>query len=738
MFGLTAGGVLVYFAPGFFQERKTKFCVSIFACLSSFCILTGLLSLFFVPALFNRLGLIKILMPVLYGILSLQFMAIGVCLSLALSRFPAQVGKIYGVNLIGSALGCVGVIFILNNLNAPSAIFWTAGLCALSALLFAMEAGTKAIFKFFLAAIVALFIVFSAINSYFDIIRPVWAKGMLWPTAPFYRKWNFFSYITLDLPSVKPFGWGYSPNISSYPIKTQELMLLIDEGAGTVLTRFDDPKDLEYLKLDISSIAHYVRAHNDVLVIGSGAGRDLLTAAIFGAKNITGVEMNQDVVDIAFNKFKNFSYGINKFPQINIKVDEGRSFVSRSKNKYDLIQASMVDTGAAAAQGAFALSENSIYTTDAWIIFLEHLTDKGILTFSRWYSSRDPTETYRLLTLAKASLRYLGIRDIRSHVALVRNPPSVNTRWEIGTILVSMAPFSSADLENLKKACDDLRFELVLSPEKCTDDNIKSILQAEEDRYKLANLSANIDPTSDNRPFYFYFSNFRDIFSRAPAYQGAAILKKSLLMIIIYALFFLIVPLSYYRIAKIKSGMFSFAAIVYFSGIGFAFMFIEIPLIQRLGMFLGHPVYGFTVVLFGLLSACGIGSFIAKSMVTRLKVVFSFCALLALIFFAAYMLPCFLRMMDSWGMTGKIFISFLCTAVLGLFMGIPFPLMMARFFNSESNERLLYWAVNGFTSVCGSAFALIVSIHFGFQAAILAGGALYLAAFLSYLIFQPD
>lgn len=732
LFGLTVGALIVYLASKVFLLKSTKAHITIYSYISSIAILISLLSLFYLPAKLSLAKMSYLLMPFLYVILALPFITIGINLALCLTRFPEHIGKIYSSNLIGSALGCIGAIVILNVFNGPSAILFLACLTALSALLFALDSKGSGSLKLVCILTMVFFALLALKNGYSNSIRPSWTRGSLKRPA-FYDKWNFFSYITIRRPSRRPFGWGFSPNIVNTKIRTQELMLLIDEGAGTVLTRFNNLSDLEYLKLDVSASVYHIRDNADVLVIGSGGGRDLLTARLFGAKKIVGVEINKDIVDTVFNKLKDFSGNISRYPEISVVTEEGRSFVSGSGEKYNVIQASMVDSFAAFANGAFALTENSLYTKEAWVIFLNHLKEDGILTFTRWYFKDDPTEIYRILTLANSSLREIGIKDTRKNIALVRYIwPRSRKNMGVGTILVSRTPFTQPEIERLRSACNDLKFELVLSPNNADDSNFISILQNVDDTYQLDNISANINPPTDDKPFFFYFSRFKSLFAGNPQEKGVIVLRKLFLMILIFAVFFILVPSMYQPRTKGFSDINGYM-VAYFSSIGLGFMLIEIPLMQRLGIFLGHPIYGLTVVLFSLLFSCGVGSYLTKYLNTGRKAILPFIALLILIFMISSILPAVVKISTPYAMTMKILISVVVLVFMGLFMGMPFPLAMKIAGKDEKSPRVLYWGINGFTSVCGSACALVILINFGFKMTMLTGFICYLVALLALL-----
>ena len=136
------------------------------------------------------------------------------------------------------------------------------------------------------------------------------------------------------------------------------------------------------------------------LVIGPGGGWDIARAISGGSRDVTGVEINPIIATTVMRqRFANESHRIYFRPEVHIFVEDGRSFVRRSPRHYQVIQATLVDTWAASAAGAFALSENYLYTTDAFRDYLNHLTDDGLIVFTRW-GFDPPRESLRLISLA--------------------------------------------------------------------------------------------------------------------------------------------------------------------------------------------------------------------------------------------------------------------------------------------------------------------------------------------------
>ena len=272
-----------------------------------------------------------------------------------------------------------------------------------------------------LAAVVGLV----TLNAYTAAIRVRFAKGRV-EFQNLFEGWNSFSRIAV-LPrrggKENPYAWGLSP-LYKGPAGEQ-LALDIDSLAGTPLVKFDgDPKspELEHLRHDITALAYVLRGGRNTLVIGPGGGRDVLTALTFGSSNIAAVELNPIIVDVVNNHFGDFTGRLYQRPEVHLTIDDGRHFVRTTGQTFGLVQLALVDTWASTAAGAFALSENTLYTTEAFKDYLNRLEPDGVLTVTRWMES-PPRETLRVVSLAREALHELGVDDVRGRVMVAGTPP---------------------------------------------------------------------------------------------------------------------------------------------------------------------------------------------------------------------------------------------------------------------------------------------------------------------------
>ncbi len=386
MFGMTAGALVVFLSAKLFPTEQTSRSMALSSLWFSITTLGSFLFIWFLPNLTSN---ILLMVTASYVASAIPFAMSGIIVCLALTRFPAQLSKLYASDLAGASAGCILLIYLLNLTDAGSVIFAACCLVMLAAWMFAPAEFQKLKRAAWISMLLLIFFgvsSFSAINQK-PIFHFSWTKGNAKPN-PLYVKWNSFSRIqVLPDSSKRPFGWGFSPLVDLGP-STEELYMDIDGSAGTVLTWFDgNLSNVEHLKYDITNFAHHLIKNADIFVIGVGGGRDILSALAFQQKSVTGVEINENILGVMNEKFGDFTGHLDKDPRVILINDEARSYLVRQQKQFDIIQASLIDTWAATAAGAFVLAENSLYTLDAWKIFLQRLTDTGILSFSRWYSA---------------------------------------------------------------------------------------------------------------------------------------------------------------------------------------------------------------------------------------------------------------------------------------------------------------------------------------------------------------
>ncbi len=508
------------------------------------------------------------------------------------------------------------------------------------------------------------------------------------------------------------------------------------------MTRFDgDLGEIEHLKYDVTNIVHYVRQQSKVLVIGAGGGRDILSCLAFGQDSVLAVELNENILRVVNGRFGDYTGHLDRYPNVRFVADEARSFVAGSSEEFDVIQVSLIDTFAATAAGAFVLAENGLYTIEAWKLFLQHLTGDGVLTFSRWYFRDYPGEVYRLVSLAAGAIQEAGDRDPRSRIIVVRYIPQ-GEPVGVGTILVGKRPFTVAEQETVQAVAERMGFEVVLDPGHAIDPVFAGIASGQDARTAGESLPIDITPPTDDKPFFFHMLRLRDAFRPSSWNQAAnrtnmaavSILAVLLLVVTVLTLACFVIPLR--LTAKRTHLRGNRLLFLFFIAIGLGFMLVEVSQMQRLIVFLGHPTYGLTVVLFTLLLSGGMGSFLTNRTANaglRRGGLWTLAALLAVILVFGILTPRALPAFAGHGTPTRIALAAAMLFPLGLLMGSAFPLGMRL---ASGRDRALtpwLWGMNGAASVCASVLAVAVALSAGISAAYWLGFLCYAAAFVAFL-----
>ena len=745
MFGMAVGALAVYLRPQVFTPARLQRHLALGTLWFAIGIVVSFLTHVLVPFLPHAtvLGLLSVVLT--YVVLCVPFTFSGIVVALALTRFPRQVSALYAADLAGAALGCALLGPLLRVTDAPTAVIVTAAIAGAAALIFATEVRTRSLLRA-CAAVTLVLAGFSVWHTYMvrrdsPWLRLIWVKGG-YEKPPIAERWNSFSRIRVfGDPNrlISPSGWGMSRTIPP-ALRTRELHMDIDSNAGTEVTKWDgNPAALEHLKYDVTNIAHYIRPQSHVLVVGTGGGRDILSALAFDQRKVTGVEINDNILYFVNGRFGDFTGHLDRHPRVSFVNDEARSYIARMSDRVDIIQISLIDTWAATASGAFVLTENSLYTVEAWRSFLEHLAPRGILSVSRWYFADRPGEVYRIAALASTTLMQMGVTRPGDHYAIVRARPADNPDAPngIGTLLVSRDPLTAQDLDTLEAVAARMQFDIVQSPRHSADDTFAAIADGSRIRDAIATNALDISAPTDNSPFFFHMLRLRDVFdiSRwrdqgAVAFNMKAVGLLGVLLITVATLTALciIVPLLRTRRTIDLTG--ARPHLLFFAAIGFGFMLVEISQVQRLTIFLGHPVYALSVVLFSLLLSSGLGSLstaragdtIAAAMV-RIGI-----TVVVLVAFGV-LTPAAVRAFDGSANTTRILLSIALLFPLGFCMGMAFPLGMRVALRTSPQLAPWLWGINGAASVCASVLAVVIAIGAGISAAFWVGTACYVLAF---------
>jgi hypothetical protein len=446
---------------------------------------------------------------------------------------------------------------------------------------------------------------------------------------------------------------------------------------------------------------------------------------------VTGVEINTSFVKALTGQYRAFT-GIADHPGVRIVNDEARSYLSRSGDHFDTLQMSLIDTWAATGAGAFTLTENGLYTREGWRVFLHVLAPTGVFSVSRWYEPNAFSETTRLLSLGVASLIDLGVNDPREHMVLA-------TSGHIATLMVSPSPFTAADSAALQAAADRYGFAIRVSPwREADDESFRRIAHATTMPGLMAATAhpdLDFSPPSDSRPFFFNMLKPRAFWHRQSLAVGGVangnLLATSTLFVLLAVVAVLIAaivggPLALMGRPVMPRGTFG-AALAYFACIGVGFMCIQIPLLQRLSVYLGHPTYTFSIVLFTMILSAGLGSVwsdridVWKSRVLRALPV----GIAALILLDAVLMPIVLDGTLAFGLAGRTMVAVAFVAPLACVIGCCFPIGMRLVRGHSESVTAWMWGVNGAAGVLASIVAVMISMWLGIGANLIVAAVLY-------------
>jgi SAM-dependent methyltransferase len=638
----------------------------------------------------------------------------GVCITLLLTRLPYGGGWLYAADLLGAALGCLGLIFALLVVDPVSATLWIGAFAACAGWVVVRDGDDVQSLR--LSRAVALTLAIAALahtglaasgQSHFGVF---WAKGRQ-QTGTLFERWNTYSRVRVrPLGETTPFGWGFAHPHST---KIDQHLLDIDADAGTVITRHDgDIGKLSYLKDDVINAAYLVQPPADVAVVGVGGGRDILSALLFGAKRVRGIEINPAIFEVLTDKFAEFSGHLHRHPGVSLVNAEARSYINGSSERYDLVQISLIDTWAATAAGGLTLTENRLYTVEAWDDFYRALNPGGMLSVSRWYKpDMHRGEFYRLVAIAAAALQRQGVpaAELPHHVI------AVNV-GDVVTVITRPDSLTDVQWHGARSRLLAQGFKILLGPDVTFDAVTSTLLSGKADAAFFQSLPENIAPSTDDNPFFFYTARLRDAFTASSSLYGnnnaAIALTRALVVLTLLAcVYYIVVP--FVRLSRRMPLAALTPPVTYFSAIGMGFMLIEISQMQRLMVFLGHPVYSlgvvlFTILLFGGLGSATIGARPARQGAIIVRVV----ALVATLVATGFLTPLVTTWARAESTDMRILVSMLLLAPPAFGMGMMFPLGL-NIWRRHSELLPFFWSANGITSMFASVLGMALSIEVG-------------------------
>lgn len=736
MLGMTAGATTVYLRREQIERRRLDDTVAL-ACMGyAFVLPVVLLILCVLPINMEQSLMPALSLLLITALCTLPFYFSGIALSVILTKYDRPIGKLYAIDLIGAALGCLFVLGGLEIFSAPSIVLLCAVIGGIAAFVFAYGSPTFS-YRRSIAAVCVILIGIVVVNTTTSVgLYQMTTKGKIVPVDwILHERWNSFSRVVVYHGGVgTPLYWGPSPTLPAE--ETLQYWMNIDGDAGTAVRQYAQASDINGLRYDVTNIGYFLRPTGGAAIIGVGGGRDLQSALLFGHERVLGVDVNPVFINLQNDQFKNFA-GLGNNDKVRFVADEARSYLTRSDEKFSVLQMSMIDTWAATGAGAFSLSENGLYTVEAWNVFFSRLKDDGIFTVSRWYNPNNSGEAGRLLSVSVASLLQNGAAEPSKHIALI-------TSGQVCTLLLSKQPFTAQDGETLKRVTSEMQYGLITAPGVVAENEIlRNIVNSRSDgelHNAIKDAVVNYEPATDESPYFFNMLRLDRLGfafnTEAGVLKGNLIATITLVGLIlcltILAIVTIIVPL---RIGTRAKGTDAASKTVmrvgaaYFCLIGAGFMFAEIAMIQKLSVFLGHPVYALGIMLFTIIASTGIGSFLSDRLpLTRqpLNVALPLVTAVAIVV-QKFLLSALVAGMITQPIGTKGLLCVVSIFPLGILFGSFFPTGMKMFKPLVADDTPWFWALNGIFGVLSSALAVFVSIYFGISVNFFIAALCYLA-----------
>lgn len=724
LFGIAIGGIIVYARERTFTGPRMQDYVGFFALAFALSIIAFTVFLVYFP--FRSLHVLSV--PLLIFVSAIPFLLANVCLSIIFTAKSTDIARLYFFDLMGAGIGVGIAILFLEFFSAVNVMLLTGTMLLLSTYFFLYH---RPVLRRSLGAAAVVILGLTFLNSAGGSFGLPYGK-IDSNQAFSYDKWNSFSRITVtDGPGTWESYGDMPESLAEYLIdvrsKVARRTIQIDAGAATEVTGFNgDFASVAYLQKDLSAAAYAVRNSGSSLIIGPGGGRDVLMALGSGY-TVRGAEINPIIVnDLMRDELREFSGDLYFRPDVEILVEEGRSFLERDTDRYDVLHLPLVDTWASTAAGNLALTESHLYTVEAFTSYLEHLNDDGLLSITRW-----EFDGMRLISLYLAAAEQRGIQEPERSIAIMSVRPGEIT--QMNNYLFKQSPFTDTELEKLKSFAQESGFSFSYLPDEDSATAYDGFITETDRDAFLAAATTDLSPVYDNNPFFFFQTKPADIASFGkPKSAYDSVIGELLFVVGIMTLMILLLPM--YLFPKdhvtVKKSIATFD-VGYFGVLGLAFLLLEVVLIQQFILYLEKPIFSFSVVLAAILFFAGIGSFLSHK-VNALRIrnyLYVTLGIFFLVLLERLLIPPLLQNTIGYPLTLKIVITIAIHAPLALLMGMLLPLGALRLALLKREMLIPWgWALNGALSVVASILAVMLSVIFGFQTVMLIAAAIYLLA----------
>jgi len=666
-----------------------------------------------------------------YLLFFVPFFCAGSCIALAFTVCADKAHRLYFYNMTGSGLGVAAVVALMYWYSPPALLLVINSAAFFAALILAFGVSWRRVATTLICAAVCL-LTFSRHGPLGLEIKICENKSLVYYTALPEAETVAVRYSPLGrLDCVQAPTIRYFPGLSiAYQGRLPQQILIISDADGiSAVNNFERLSDLDCYNHTTSALTYHLLSEPNACIIGAGGGSDVAQALAGGARKVTAVEMNPQIIDLVRKRFDEFTSGLYKRADVEIVIAEGRSFLQTTHPLFDIINISLLGSFSASTAGVYALNESHLYTIEAIEQALARLRSGGLLSITRILKT-PPRDSLKMFATVTEALRRRGVTNPAEHIIMIRS-------WAAATIVVSPQRLSKLQITNARQFAREHFFDLVHLPgiehkevnqfhileEPIYYESARWLLSSEYKSF-YHNYVYNIRPATDDRPYFFNFFKWKSLpyMIRTMPRQwlpfsewGYLVLAATLLQGLCASVLFILLPLLIAKpIKAVGSG--KFAVLIYFLLLGLAYMFLEMGFIQKMTLLIGHPVFGVAVTLLGFLVFSGCGSLFSarlfESAVLRIWI-----AVLAIIIIGIAeitLMAVSFEWLVGFSRTARMLLGLAITAPLAFFMGMPFPSALKQLHLRSRPLVPWAWGVNGFASVTGAVLGTFLAISVGF------------------------
>jgi hypothetical protein len=685
-----------------------------------------------------------------YVAVAVPFLLGGLAVAAPLSAHPERADRLYAADLLGAGLGCLAAVAALSWTDGATAVALCAALFAAAAVCYAPGARER---LSYVALALALLLASPFAERVIDF-RPAGSKAlghaMNSPVfEPLYTRWSPVNRVDVYRTGDSPGGWwganGLSRNYVGRLPPTLTIQYDGHNGSDVFDTRGDDA--LHMLDMHLLRTPYALRDQERVLVIGMGGGIDALNALRRGARQVTAVDLQPITIELHRTLFAPYTGDLARRPGVELVAGEGRHFARADGDRYDLLQITAVDTFSAQTTGAYVLAESYLYTVEAFQDYFRRLDDDGMVSVTLGdviQALGPPPLVTRLALVAREALERSGVSDSRRHMLVVTHPLGVTAANH--SLIVKKTPFSEEELARLADFSRETAFRVDVSP-RGESNLLARVVHAPHDELdaQLAQFGLVLEPTTDDRPFFFNVLPWRALFSSQRIFwmfpgssTGLLVLLVMLGQALLLGGLLIVLPL----VRRGGSTLDVRAAppfLLYFLGLGLGFMLIEISFVQKYVLLLGYPTYSLSVTIFSLIVSAALGAAVCRRGWGRPRRFLRglLAATVALVVVEVSLLSWVRDAMLGASLALRVATTVALQFPLGFTLGMFFPTGLELLRRVEPRLVPWAWAVNGVASVAATVLAVILGIELGFTRVALLAAGIYAIGTLSLVSALP-